>query len=82
MSLHYVWFASCVGRESLDPILVWFATRNKPVHHQVIVAKQPTNSLRVCSFRLSSCLVSKKFYKIFQILRHIESLDACIYRQK
>jgi len=27
---------------------------------------------------LGPCLVPKKFYKIFYILRHIESLDACI----
>jgi len=25
-----------------------------------------------------SCLLPKKFYKIFQILRHIKSLDACM----
>ena len=28
--------------------------------------------------RIRPCLVSKKFYKIFQILCHIESLDACM----
>ena len=28
--------------------------------------------------QLRPCLVPKKFYKIFQILRHIESLDACM----
>ena len=28
--------------------------------------------------QLRPCLVSKKFCKIFQIPRHIESLDACI----
>jgi len=30
------------------------------------------------SLRLGPCLVPKKFYKIFQISRHIESLDACM----
>jgi len=32
----------------------------------------------LCSCLLSPCLVFKKFYKIFQISRHIESLDACM----
>jgi len=37
---------------------------------------------RSCNFHWpihGPCLVPKKFYKIFQISRHIESLDACMY---
>ena len=30
------------------------------------------------STRLAPCLVPRKFYKIFHIFRHIESLDACM----
>ena len=29
-------------------------------------------------FTHGPCLLSRKFYKIFHILRHIESLDACM----
>ena len=52
-SLHH-WFTSCVGPESSDDIteaniLVWFVTRNIPIHHQVIVANQ-----HIC---LLDCLV-------------------------
>jgi hypothetical protein len=39
------------------------------------------SSALACVVRPRPCLVPEKFYKIFQILRHIESLDVCMEYQ-
>jgi len=45
--------------------------------------KHPVNKAQIeiienQNARTGPCLVPKKFYKIFQIPRHIESLDTCM----
>jgi hypothetical protein len=67
-----------------------FISQNHPVIEQCFLSQQISNmqlaehSLRgaqyfhVTPMQSRSCLVPRKFCKIFQIPRHIESLDACM----
>ena len=46
--------------------------------HGAVAASMSAGEVRRVDGSLGPCLVHKKFCKIFQILRHIKSLDACI----